>query len=146
MTDATTKGGGPEGQGGGRNIDITGWSAVSPYGLSTEAFAAAVRAQQPAMSWADPAGPAGMTARLVPNFDQRAVLGKKGTKGMDRLTGLAVTAVGQLLTPAPGTTARSERCGERERASQSPGRGGSEGPSRPGDSHGEVSEPDKHSS
>jgi acyl carrier protein len=26
--------------------------------------------------------------------------------------------------------------GERERASQSPGRGGSEGPSRPGDSHG----------
>jgi 3-oxoacyl-[acyl-carrier-protein] synthase II len=113
MTDATT-------------IDITGWSAVSPYGLSTEAFAAAVRAQcpiglglrprrsiglglrwRPAMSWADPAGPAGMTARLVPGFDQRAVLGKKGTKGMDRLTGLAVTAVGQLLTPAPatGTTA-----------------------------------------
>jgi transcription termination/antitermination protein NusG len=32
--------------------------------------------------------------------------------------------------------------GERERALQSPGRGGSEGPSRPGDSNGEVSEPD----
>jgi 3-oxoacyl-[acyl-carrier-protein] synthase II len=83
----------------GTTMDITGWSAVSPYGLDTETFAAAVRARRPAMGWADPAGPPGMTARLVPGFDQRAVLGKKGTKGMDRLTGLAVTAVGELLAP-----------------------------------------------
>lgn len=82
-------------------MDITGWSSVSPYGLDTESFAAAVRVpRRSAMSWADPAGPPGMTARLVPGFDQRAVLGKKGTKGMDRLTGLAITAVGQLVTRA----------------------------------------------
>ncbi len=90
MTDGTTMDG---------TMDITGWSAVSPYGLDTGTFAAAVRARRPAMGWADPAGPPGMTARLVPGFDQRAVLGKKGTKGMDRLTGLAVTAVAELLAP-----------------------------------------------
>ncbi len=88
-------------------MDITGWSAVSPYGLATETFAAAVRARRTAMGWADPAGPAGMTAHLVPGFDQRAVLGKRGTKGMDRLTGLAVTAVGQL--PAATAPASSPR-------------------------------------
>ena len=77
-------------------IDITAWSAVSPYGMDATAFAAAVRARRPAMRWADPAGPPGTVASLVPGFDQRAVLGRKGTKGMDRVTGLAITAVGAL--------------------------------------------------
>jgi acyl carrier protein len=36
---------------------------------------------------------------------------------------------------------QQKESGERQRASQLPGRGGSEGPSRPGNSHGEVSEP-----
>ncbi len=36
----------------------------------------------------------------------------------------------------------NEHRGERKRASRSPGRGGPEGASRPGDVHGEVSEPD----
>jgi len=77
-------------------IDITAWSAVSPYGLDATSFAAAVRARRPAMRWADPAGPPGTVASLVPGFDQRALLGRKGTKGMDRVTGLAITAVGAL--------------------------------------------------
>jgi 3-oxoacyl-[acyl-carrier-protein] synthase II len=77
-------------------IDITAWSAVSPYGMDASSFATAVRARRPAMRWADPAGPPGTAASLVPGFDQREVLGRKGTKGMDRVTGLAITAVGAI--------------------------------------------------
>lgn len=79
-------------------IDITAWSAVSPYGMDTGSFATAVRARRPAMRWADPAGPPGTAASLVPGFDQRDVLGRRGTKGMDRVTGLAITAVGAIGT------------------------------------------------
>lgn len=66
-------------------MDITGWSAVSAYGMGADAFAAGVRARRV------------VPERLVPSFDQRAVLGKKGTQGMDRVAGLAVTAVGPLV-------------------------------------------------
>jgi 3-oxoacyl-[acyl-carrier-protein] synthase II len=82
-------------------MDITGWSAVSPYGLDRSHFAAGIRSGRPAMTWADPTGPASARACLVPGFDQRNVLGRKGTKGMDRLTGLAVHAVGSA-GPCPG--------------------------------------------
>ena len=77
-------------------MDITAWSAVSPYGMDARSFAAAVLARRPAARWADPAGPPGTAASLVPGFDQREVLGRKGTKGMDRVTGLAIAAVGAL--------------------------------------------------
>lgn len=77
-------------------MDITAWSAISPYGLDRSRFADAIRSSRAAMRWADPAGPASARACLVPGFDQRAVLGRKGTKGMDRLTGLAVHAVGSV--------------------------------------------------
>jgi 3-oxoacyl-[acyl-carrier-protein] synthase II len=79
-------------------MDITAWSAVSPYGVGAQHFAAGIRRQQPAMTWADPPQAGG---HLVPGFDQRTVLGKKGTKGMDRMTGLAVVAVGHLTQACP---------------------------------------------
>jgi 3-oxoacyl-[acyl-carrier-protein] synthase II len=42
-------------------------------------------------------------ACLVPGFEVRTVLGGKGTRAMNRVTALAVTAVGQLIeTAAPG--------------------------------------------
>jgi len=74
-------------------MDITAWSAVSPYGLDRSCFADGIRSGRAAMVWADPAGPASARACLVPGFDQREALGRKGTKGMDRLTGFAVHAV-----------------------------------------------------
>ena len=73
-------------------MDITAWSAISPYGLDRSRFTDGIRSGRAAMRWADPAGPASARACLVPGFDQRAVLGRKGTKGMDRMTGLAVVA------------------------------------------------------
>jgi 3-oxoacyl-[acyl-carrier-protein] synthase II len=79
-------------------MDITAWSAVSPYGMGAQQFAAGMRQQRPAMFWMDPPRAGG---HLVPGFDQRKVLGKKGTKGMDRMTGLAVVAVGHLTRDRP---------------------------------------------
>lgn len=71
---------------------ITAWSAISPFGLGADAFRAGLRAGVPAPAEAGPAVP----ARLVPDFDARTVLGKKGTRSMDRVTALAVAAVGEL--------------------------------------------------
>lgn len=71
---------------------ITGWSAVSPFGLASRDFAAGVR-QPPA---------ANGESRGVPGFDARDVLGRKGTRSLDRLTALAVAATGQLVTGANG--------------------------------------------
>ncbi|MGW0330951.1 beta-ketoacyl synthase N-terminal-like domain-containing protein [Streptomyces sp. NPDC003011] len=92
---------------------ITGWSAVSPYGIGAEALAEGLRAQRPTIAPVDTARwkvpPA--RAHLVPGFETRDVLGRKGTRSMDRVTGLAVTAVGSLLD-RPGS-ARETETGER---------------------------------
>ncbi|MGY0070584.1 beta-ketoacyl synthase N-terminal-like domain-containing protein [Streptomyces sp. QTS137] len=84
--------------GAGRPV-ITAWSAVSPFGIGRTAFAEGVRERRPtvsALADTEPAGPRG-DACVVPGFEVRTVLGKKGTRSMDRVTGLAVTAVGALL-------------------------------------------------
>ena len=78
---------------------ITAWSAVSPYGIGKDEFVAGVLAGRdtstvlPSEEWAGPRD----RACLVPGFALREVLGKKGTRSMDRVTGLAVTAVRDLL-------------------------------------------------
>lgn len=78
---------------------ITAWSAVSPYGIGKDRFVAGVLAGQDTRSpldrgqWAAPDS----HACLIPGFELREVLGKKGTRSMDRVTGLAVTAVRDLL-------------------------------------------------
>jgi 3-oxoacyl-[acyl-carrier-protein] synthase II len=78
---------------------ITAWSAVSSYGIGRTAFAEGLRARRPAVTRLGaehgelPVG----TGGVVPDFDVRKVLGKKGTRSMDRVTGLAVTAAGALL-------------------------------------------------
>ncbi|MGW7436023.1 beta-ketoacyl synthase N-terminal-like domain-containing protein [Streptomyces sp. NPDC054849] len=85
---------------------ITAWSAISPFGFGADAFRAGLRGGVTAPAPA--AGPSpGARGRLVPDFDARAVLGKKGTRSMDRVTALAVAAVGELVDrpDAPGTPA-----------------------------------------
>jgi 3-oxoacyl-[acyl-carrier-protein] synthase II len=86
-------------------MDITAWSAISPYGLDRSCFTGGIRSGRSAMRWTDPAGPAAARACLVPGFDQRDVLGRKGTKGMDRMTGLAVHAVGSVHASGPADAA-----------------------------------------
>ncbi|GLV72964.1 beta-ketoacyl synthase N-terminal-like domain-containing protein [Streptomyces hygroscopicus] len=82
---------------------ITAWSAVSPFGIGRAAFTEGIRERRPAAApleeerWQA----AGDRACLVPDFDLRTVLGKKGVRSMDRVTGLAVTTVARLLDDAP---------------------------------------------
>ncbi|MFG3253804.1 beta-ketoacyl synthase N-terminal-like domain-containing protein [Streptomyces sp. NPDC048172] len=92
---------------------ITAWSAVSPYGLGRTAHAEGITAGGPTAAALDTEtwrGP-DTTACLVPDFEVRKVLGKAGTRTMDRMTGLAVTAVRELFqeaedagSPVPGGT------------------------------------------
>jgi 3-oxoacyl-[acyl-carrier-protein] synthase II len=94
------------------NPVISAWSAVSAFGVGRDQFAAAVRSG-PAADTASPesdwAGP-GLPPRLVPVEGPKELLGRKGTRSMDRATALAVTAVGRLLGsdgPADNGTASS---------------------------------------
>ncbi|MEU5883469.1 beta-ketoacyl synthase N-terminal-like domain-containing protein [Spirillospora sp. NPDC047279] len=64
---------------------ISGWSAISPFGLGGADFAAGVRAGRRPATWA------------VPDFDAREVLGRKGTRTMDRVTALAVATTRSLV-------------------------------------------------
>lgn len=89
-------------------LTVTGWSAVSPYGLGRAAYTEGVRSGRRTDTALDPAAWRVPDARacLVPGFDVRATLGKKGTRAMNRVTGLAVTAVGALAEAGgegPGT-------------------------------------------
>ena len=76
---------------------ISRWSAVSPFGLTGSDLAAAVRND------GSPVGASrGDGSGLVPGFDAREVLGRKGTRSMDRQTALAVAAATQLLVDEDG--------------------------------------------
>lgn len=76
-------------------IVISDWSAVSAYGQGRQAFADGMRSG------------AGTDYR-VPDFSPREALGRKGTRSMDRVTGLAVSAVGALLAGAGTGAGRGE--------------------------------------
>ncbi|MBO2458327.1 beta-ketoacyl synthase N-terminal-like domain-containing protein [Actinomadura violacea] len=84
---------------------ITGWTAVSPYGVGRAAFAAGVRADGTAVAPLDRAewgGPPVREAARVPIGAPRDVLGRKGTRTMDRATAMAVLAARDLLRdPSP---------------------------------------------
>ncbi|MGH4032644.1 beta-ketoacyl synthase N-terminal-like domain-containing protein [Actinomycetota bacterium Odt1-20B] len=79
---------------------ITAWSAVSPYGMGRSAFTEGLRERRGAVTGLGPehgTTPGVGVGGVVPGFGVREVLGKKGTRSMDRVTGLAVAAVGSLL-------------------------------------------------
>ncbi|MGW7602636.1 beta-ketoacyl synthase N-terminal-like domain-containing protein [Streptomyces antimycoticus] len=79
---------------------ISAWTAVSPLGLRGADFTAALRSGRAAGRPLDPEewSVPFREASLVPDFHIRQVLGRKGTRSMDRATGLAVTAIRHLLT------------------------------------------------
>ncbi|MEU8409486.1 beta-ketoacyl synthase N-terminal-like domain-containing protein [Micromonospora sp. NPDC048842] len=86
---------------------VSGWSATSPYGLGAQPFTDGVRQQRSAVTAAEPgtAGPFDRAGR-IPDFDARTVLGRKGTRSMDRATAIAVATTAALLESAgPGLTA-----------------------------------------
>lgn len=87
---------------------ITAWSTVSALGRSVEEFAAAVVAGRSGVStvdqeqWGRLPSP---RAAVVDAFSASAALGRKGTRSMDRVTALAVSTVGSLLSESDAGTA-----------------------------------------
>ncbi|HEY1575351.1 MAG TPA: beta-ketoacyl synthase N-terminal-like domain-containing protein [Pseudonocardiaceae bacterium] len=72
-------------------LAVSGWSAVSAAGMAARDFSDAILRAQPD----EPAS--GDRGGCVPGFDIRAVLGRKNTRSMDRITALAVLTVGRLM-------------------------------------------------
>ncbi|PSR68655.1 3-oxoacyl-ACP synthase [Nocardia sp. MDA0666] len=84
---------------------FTGCSVLSPYGTSTAEFGNGIRSGISALR---PVGTGSgelpiRQAGLVADFDVRKTLGAKGTRSMDRVTGLAVEGVRQILDRLPGS-------------------------------------------
>lgn len=79
---------------------ISAWTAISPFGHDRSSFADGVRNRTSPVSTVDPErwprGP-GDTACTVPGFEPREVFGLKGTRAMNRVSGLAVAAAKHLL-------------------------------------------------
>lgn len=80
-------------------VVISGWSAISAYGVGRTAFAEGVLAGRQAISDVGQEASPGPFRRggLVPGFSAVGHLGRKGTRKMDGMTALAVSAVGCLL-------------------------------------------------
>lgn len=80
---------------------ISAWSAISPWGPDAAALAAGLASGRATAvpldrdTWDVP-----FEQACLATFDTRAALGRKGTRSMDRATGLAVASIGQLLRPA----------------------------------------------
>lgn len=78
---------------------ITAWAAVSPFGMDRKNFLDGMAAGQPAASTTKPEDGVvpGEHGYVVPNFAIREILGRKGTRMMDRVAALTITAVGQIF-------------------------------------------------
>ncbi|MFF8290560.1 beta-ketoacyl synthase N-terminal-like domain-containing protein [Streptomyces sp. NPDC016309] len=90
------------------------WSAVTPYGVGAEPFRAGVLAGRSAVTALDREAWPGPfdEAALIPDFDVTEHIGRKGTRTMDRVTAIAVTAVGLLLADGGDElTSRPEETG-----------------------------------
>jgi 3-oxoacyl-[acyl-carrier-protein] synthase II len=89
---------------------ITAWSAISPFGTGRGAFAEGVREGRQTAAVLDPEQWAvpDKNGCLVPDFDVRATLGRKGTRMMNRVTALTIATVGQLLEDVKGERSRPE--------------------------------------
>jgi 3-oxoacyl-[acyl-carrier-protein] synthase II len=92
---------------------ISAWSVTSPFGLGTRRFTAGLVSGRTGLADLEPeqsTAPAAVAAP-VPDFDVQEVLGRKGTRSMDRLSAFAVATTGDLLsqrTPGHALAAGTE--------------------------------------
>ncbi|MFD4575691.1 beta-ketoacyl synthase N-terminal-like domain-containing protein [Streptomyces sp. NPDC058417] len=78
---------------------ISTWSATSPFGVGRAAFTDGIAEQRATRGALDPVEwqvPA-THGCVVPDFDVREALGRKGTRMMNRVTGLTIATVGHIL-------------------------------------------------
>lgn len=99
-------------------VFITAWSALTPFGHGRAAFADGVRRGEPAAAVSTKDDWAQADARVVPDFDIVARLGRKGTSSMDRTSALAIATLRELVSEVEtdartgvvlGTTSGSNR-------------------------------------
>jgi 3-oxoacyl-[acyl-carrier-protein] synthase II len=79
---------------------ITGWGVISPIGIGREQFSDGVMAARRGHKTLNGDGDAALPcteACTIPDFAIAQFLGKKGTRSMDRTTGMAVATVGMVL-------------------------------------------------
>jgi len=84
---------------------ISAWTAVSPLGLRAADFSCGMQFGRGTGKPLDPEewSVPFREACLVPDFHIREILGRKNTRSMDRVTGLAVTAIRHLLSGERGS-------------------------------------------
>ncbi|WP_280274199.1 beta-ketoacyl synthase N-terminal-like domain-containing protein [Nocardia wallacei] len=83
-------------------LAITGWSVISPYGPGGEAFARGITERRSALRPQRDGEPLPQPLiGAIDDFETRTHLGRKGTRSMDRATGLAVATVGMMLGAHP---------------------------------------------
>src|SRR3954468_22327159 len=84
-----------------RSLAITGWGVISPIGIGRDDFTDAIRTDTHGFSSVGHGanGGAGFQgpAAVIPAFEPVRYLGAKGTRSMDRTTGMAVATVGMAL-------------------------------------------------
>lgn len=77
---------------------IVGWSVVSPIGIGSEAFADALMAGTSGCRTLPKDYPAPVeTAYIIPEFETAKFLGPRGTRSMDRLTGMVIATADMIL-------------------------------------------------
>ncbi|MEV6304167.1 beta-ketoacyl synthase N-terminal-like domain-containing protein [Actinoplanes sp. NPDC051861] len=81
-------------------VAITGWSAITSAGVGAEPLAVGVPVPQDVRAMFDDPLPV-PSARALPGFDVRTLLGRKGTSSFDRATALAVVCCREALRSSP---------------------------------------------
>ncbi|MFR9731949.1 beta-ketoacyl synthase N-terminal-like domain-containing protein [Saccharopolyspora sp. MS10] len=95
---------------GGGELVLSAWSAVSPFGVGREAFAAGVTGGRPCVAELDERAGPFRRGGVIPDFVAAEQLGRKGTRSMDRVTAITVKTVGALLSECgPELTAEPDR-------------------------------------
>lgn len=92
------------------HLVVSAWSVISPLGVGARPFAAGLLAGRSGIVPLDGA-PGTLPyshAGLVENFTPSGALGRRGTRSMDRATGLAVATVGDLLGDRPSEGSEQE--------------------------------------
>ncbi|MDH6695724.1 3-oxoacyl-[acyl-carrier-protein] synthase II [Streptomyces sp. MAA16] len=81
---------------------ISTWSATSPFGVGRAEFTAGVAERRSTRALLDPVRwqVPEREGCVVPGFDVRESLGRKGTRMMNRVTGLTIATVGHVLAEA----------------------------------------------
>lgn len=95
---------------GGGELVLSAWSAVSPFGVGREAFAAGITGGRDCVAELDESAGPFRRGGVIPDFAAAEQLGRKGTRSMDRVTAISVKTVGALLEECgPELTAESDR-------------------------------------